>query len=128
MAAPGEEQTRRTEKLTHMRNVLEQKFTDVEQVGIRRFLVWGSDEFRYRPFIEIWFDQGFLDQDNDDFHTHSQRIASEAEVMLNNPDQGVRKQGEILASGMHGIRVRRGIHMYDLTGMNDTRSDGHRPE
>jgi hypothetical protein len=108
--------------------VLEQRFTDVEQVGITRFLVWGSDEFRFRPYIEIWFDQGFLDQEKNDFQAHGEKIVSEAEVMLNHPDQRVRKQGEILASGKNGIKVRRGIHMYQLTRMNEDGSDGWRRE
>jgi hypothetical protein len=107
-----------------MRSVLEQRFTDVEQVGITRFLVWGSDEFRFRPYIEIWFDQNFLDQETNDFQAHGQKIVSEAELMLNNPDQGVRKQGEILASGKNGIKVRRGIHMYHLTDVHENGSDG----
>jgi len=124
MAASRQERARRTKRLTYIRSVLEQSFTDVEQVGITRFLVWGSDEFRFRPYIEIWFDQGFLDQETQDFQTHGQKIVSEAQDMLNHPDQGVRKQGEILASGKNGIKIRRGIHIYHLTGMHENRSDG----
>ena len=123
MAASREEGARRTKRLAYMRSALEQRFTNVEQVGITRFLVWGSEEFRFRPYIEIWFDQGFLDQEKNVFQAHGQKIVSEAEVMLNNPDQGVRKQGEILASGKNGIKVRRGIHMYHLTGMHENGSD-----
>jgi hypothetical protein len=128
MAESQEERVRRTNRLTHIHRLLERNFSDVEHVGIRRFLVWGSQEFKVRPYIEIWFDHDFLDQDNDDFDAYCQRIVLEAEVVLNNPDQGVRKQGEILASGMNGIKVRRGIHIYNLTGIHENRPDGSRPE
>ena len=119
MAESKEERVRRTDRLTHIQEAFEQNFSDVEHVGIRRLLVWGSHEFKYRPYIEIWFDHDFLDQDNDDFQILSQRIVLEAGAVLNNPDQRVRKQGEILASGMNGITVRRGNHIYNLTGIYD---------
>jgi hypothetical protein len=128
MAESKWERVRSTTRLTHIKEILEQNFPDVEHVGIRRFLVWGSREFNYRPYIEIWFDQDFLDQGEDCFEACIQRIVREAEAVLNNPDQGVRKQGEILASGMNGIKVRRGIHLYSLTHAHDSRSDGPRPE
>jgi len=128
MAESKEERARRATRLTHIHEVLEHHFPDVEHVGITRFLVWGSHDFKCRPYIEIWFDHDFLDQDNDDFRAYSQGIVLEAELMLNNPDQGVRKQGEILASGMNGIKVRRGLHMYDLTAVHDNRSGGSRSE
>jgi hypothetical protein len=128
MAQSAEEQTRRTNRLKHIHEVLEQQFPEVERVGISRFLVWGSDEFKYRPYVEIWFDQDFLDQDDDDFQAYRERIVSETAAVLGNPDQRVRKQGEILASGMSGIKVRRGIHIYKLTGIHDNLSDSSRPE
>jgi hypothetical protein len=128
MDRSGEETSRRKKRLTHIHEVLEQHFPEVERVGISRFLVWGSDEFKYRPYVEIWFDQDFLDQDNDDFQAYRERIVLETDAVLGNPDQRVRKQGEILASGMNGIKVRRGIHIYNLTGRHDNLSEGSRPE
>lgn len=112
-----EEQDRRKKRLTHIRKVLEERFSEVEHVGTTRFLVWGSPEIPHRPYVEIWFDNDSLDQEEDDFLGYSQRIVSEAEEMLNNPDQAIRKQGEILASGMNGITVRRGNQIYNLTGI-----------
>ena len=111
-----EKQDQRTKRLSHIRKVLEERFSEVEHVGATRFLVWGSLEFKHRPYIEIWFDQNSLDQEESDFRAYSQRIVSETEEILNDPDQGIRKQGEILLSGMNGITVRRGIHIYHLSG------------
>ena len=128
MAQSGEQQTRRTNRLTDIHEVLEQNFPDVERVGISRFLVWGSHEFKYRPYVEIWFDQDFLDQDNDDFQAYRERIVLETDAVLGNPDQRVRKQGEILASGLSGIKVRRGFRIYDLADIHENLSDGSRPE
>jgi hypothetical protein len=112
-------QDQRTKRLSHTCKALEERFLEVEQVGVTRFLVWGSPEFKHRPYIEIWFDQDSLDQEESDFQAYIQRIVTEAEEMLTNPDQVIRKQGEILVSGMNGITVRRGSHIYHLSGIHD---------
>ncbi len=88
----------------------------MEHVGATRFLVWGSAGFKHRPYLEIWVDDDFLDHESRDLLACSQRILSEAEAMLNDPDQTIRKQGEILASGRNGITARRGVDIYRLDG------------
>ena len=114
MAEGMAEQERRTKRLAHIRRALEESFPEVEHVGTTRFLVWGSSAFRHRPYLEIWLDRDFLAQEDDAFQASSQRIVSEAEGMLRNPERAVRKQGEILASGGNRITVRRGLRIYSL--------------
>ena len=96
------EGTRRKKRIADLYEKLQQRFPDVEHVGTTRFLIWGSARFKHRPYLEIWFDDDFLDQESSALLEDSERILSEAETILTNPDQTIRKQGEILASGRNG--------------------------
>ena len=110
------ERDRRKKRIAEFYKMLQQRFSEVEHVGVTRFLVWGSPHFKHRPYLEIWFDDDFLDHERSDLVTGCERILSEAEAMLKDPDQTIRKQGEILASGRNGITARRGVDIYRLDG------------
>ena len=126
MAESMEKQDHRKKRIADIHKMLQESFPEVEHVAPTRFLVWGSAKFKYRPYLEIWFDHVFLDQERNDLLAYTRRIVSEAETMLNNPDRGYRKQGEILASGVNGITVRRGVHIYRLDGTKNRRKQSGR--
>jgi len=105
---------RRNRRIAEFHKEFQQSFPEVERVGTTRFLVWGSARFKHRPYLEIWFDDDFLDRESGDLVARSRPILREAEAILNSPDQTIRKQGEILASGRNGITARRGVDMYRL--------------
>jgi hypothetical protein len=121
MAKSTSERARRKKRIADLYETLQQRFPEVEQVGTTRFLVWGSARFKHRPYLEIWLDDDFLDHKGSDLLAYSERILSEAEAVLENPDQTIRKQGEILASGRNGITVRRGVDIYRLDGAATSR-------
>jgi hypothetical protein len=110
------QESRRRKRVADMQALLQRRFPEVEHVGASRFLIWGSTRFKHRPYLEIWFDDDFLDQEGDDLQASTGWIVAEAEAILNSPDLSIRKQGEILASGRNGITARRGLDIYRIEG------------
>ena len=98
--------------------ILARDFPDVERLGMNRFMVWGPSQPRHRLYMEIWVDDDCLQQENSDFEASMARIVSEAKGILNDPDRGINKQGEILISSKTGIEVRRGGDIFSLIGVD----------
>jgi len=98
--------------------ILARDFPDVERLGRNRFMVWGPSQARNRLYVEIWVDDDFLEQENSDFEAWMASIVSEVKGMLNDPDRGINKRGEILISSETGIEIRRGGDTFSVIGAN----------
>ena len=105
-----------TNKENRVCEMLGEVFPDVERVGMNRFMVWGSSQLGNRFYVELWFDDDFLEQENNDFAVYVARIACEAKEMLNDPNPGINKRGEILVSGNTRIEVHRAGDTFSITG------------
>lgn len=115
------EKYRAANRLHRIRKVLRENFVDVEQLGMGRFILWGPVAAKYRPYVEVSFGEGFLEQEESGFDLYIEEIVVESKGMLVTPHKGSGKQGEIVAADTSGIEIHRKGHVLRLKAIG---SDG----